>query len=49
VTDDDVGNLLQIDFLSPHSIPILYINTILSDWATAIFSESGENYIALTI
>lgn len=48
VTEEEVGNLLQIDFFSPQSFPILYMNTMLSDYATATFSLSGENAIALT-
>ena len=41
-------NLLQIDFLSPHSNPSLYTKTMLSLWAMASLEESGEKCMALT-
>lgn len=48
VIDVVCKNLLHIDFLSPHSSPSLYTNTMLSLWAMASFVESGENCMALT-
>ena len=43
------GNLLQIDFLSPHSAPSLYTNTILSLCAIASLHESGDQAIPRTM
>ena len=48
VTDDACWNLLQIDFLSPHSVPSLYTKTMLSDCAIASFDESGDHAIPRT-
>ena len=48
VTGLDCKNLLQMDFLSPHSKPSLYTNTMLSLCAMASLAESGENAIPRT-
>ena len=48
VMEEPCWNLLQIDFLSPHSAPSLYTNTILSLCATASFDESGDQAIPRT-
>jgi hypothetical protein len=41
-------NLLQIDFLSPHSLPSLYTKTMLSLCAMASFAESGDQHMPRT-
>jgi len=50
VTLDVCRNLLQMVFFEHgSSAPILYTNTMLSDCATAILVEHGENATCLTM
>ena len=48
VIDEPCWNLLQIDFLSPQSLPSLYTKTMLSLCATASFDESGDQAMPRT-